>query len=173
MEQTEIKPSVSSVGLRFGLIFCLISILFTVMVQVLDVPMAARNATNLVLAVVFIVTIVLAHKHYKDRGDGFMSYGQGFGIGAIISILGSVVSAIFIYVYFSYLDPDIMSQVMDESREQWEAQGMTDEQMEMAEGFVSPGFISTMVFLMYCIGGIIISLLVPIFTQKNSPDTAI
>lgn len=74
-------PTIStrSVGIRYGLIMGVIGIALFVVFIVADVDIQgpARWLNVLVLAVL----IFLAHKHYKDNGDGFMTIGQGTGIG--------------------------------------------------------------------------------------------
>ncbi|RZK35049.1 MAG: DUF4199 domain-containing protein, partial [Hymenobacter sp.] len=48
----------------------------------------------------------LAHTAFKKLDGGFMSYGEGLGIGTVLSLVSGIVSALF-----NYVDPDFVGRM--------------------------------------------------------------
>lgn len=172
-ETTQIQgPSVKSVGLRYGVILGVVSILFFLILVLSGLDM--NSPVRWVGIPINIVIIVLAHNYFKDRGDGFMSYGQGMGITFWLGLIGSAISSIFTYIYLKFIDQSMIGMIRDQQLEAMEQQGMSDEQIEQAmqytEMFTSPemmlvfGFIGGILMLIIC------GLIVTIFTQKKNPQ---
>src|SRR3954469_21999660 len=113
MEETSTTATVStrSVGIRYGLIMGVIGIaLFVVFIAAdVDIQGPARWLNVLVLAVL----IFLAHKYFKDNGDGFMTIGQGTGIGFWMCLISSSISSVFTYIYVKFIDTGFIQQMMD------------------------------------------------------------
>jgi len=174
MEETT-TPAVStrSVGIRYGLIMGIISIATFVIFIVADVDIQgpARWINVLILAVL----IFLAHKYYKDNGDGFMTIGQGAGIGFWMCLVSSVISSVFTYVYVKFIDTSFIQQMMDKQREAMEAKGnLTEEQVDQAMNMTSK-FMTPEMFLIFglvfgILFGVLIALVVGLFTQKKNPE---
>ena len=84
-------------GRKWGLIFGLVSaIIFTV-------SGAARLnlafASTFISWAVVISVFVLGLKEFREDNEGFMSFGQGFGLAMMIALIGGVVRGIVSYVY--------------------------------------------------------------------------
>ena len=124
-----------------------------------------------------IIIIYLAHKSFKDEGDGYMSYGQGFSIGAVASVISSLMNAVIMYVYIGYLNPDYIDQIKDENLQKMEEQGLSDAQIEQANQFsefmMNAGFLSIMALIFGIIFGIIITLIVAAITKNQDPQEII
>lgn len=117
--------------------------------------------------VVTIVLMVLAHKKFKDSGDGFMSFGEGFEIGFWMVLVSTTISTLIPYLYVTYVDYAPMTMFLDDQLFQMQEKGTPDETIEMAQTWTKKLF---WVFagIGGLIGGVVISLLVSIFTQKRS-----
>lgn len=162
-----------SVGIRYGLIFGVISIFYFVIFAVADLDMS-QGVGRWGTTVIAIVVVFLAHKFYKENGDGFMSYGQGIGIGFWTGLTASVVSSIFTYIYIKFIDDGFITKIREKAIEDMEAQGQSEEQIDMAmkfvEMFTNP---EAMLFFGLFIGiltVVIIALIITIFTQKPKPE---
>lgn len=178
MEQTttETTPvSTRSVGIRFGLISAVVSIAYFVVMNVAGLDMSSSPWSFIGYAV-GAVLVFLAHKHYKDNGDGFMSYGQGIGIAFWMGLISSVISSIFTYIYIKFIDTGYIQMMKDRQIAKMQEQGMPDDQidsaMEISSMFFNPEMMLGMGLIFGVIGTIIIALIVTIFTQKKAPDTA-
>lgn len=164
-----------SVGIRFGLIGAVISIAYFLILNLAGLDMT-QGFWNWLGYVITIVILVFSHKHYKDNGDGFMSYGQGIGIAVWIGIISGLISSIFNYLYIKFIDTSFLDTVKDRQMEAMQEHGMSDEQIDQAMQFSSM-FMSAEAMLFYMLFGsiivtIIIALIVTIFTQKKNPEPA-
>src|SRR4051812_17963617 len=102
--ETVTKPSVMSVGLKYGLIMGLISIVYSLIkVAVGANPMDNGWVSNVALLVIVVSVVVLAQKNFKDSGDGFMTYGQGLGVAMVATIVSVVVSGIYTFIYLNFI----------------------------------------------------------------------
>lgn len=167
----EDKVTVSQIGLKYGIIMGLIFVVYTLILQI------TAYTTNPWLASVtfllLIVGFVLAHNAFKAGGDGYMSIGQGIGIGMLISLIGGVLSSIFSYVYIKFIDDSSIARAMDLQIEKFEKSGMDDAQieqtMEMASKFSTPEMQLGMGIIVVLIVGFILSLIVSLFSKKANP----
>jgi hypothetical protein len=170
MEENQV--SIGKISIRYGLISGLLAIAFMVVVDLAG--MTGNSTVQYLWYLVLAGIIFMAHKSYKEEGDGFMNYGQGIGIGALLSLISSIISSVFFYIYVSFINTEYMTTIMDIQRAKMEEQGMADAQieqaMEMTAKFMSPvmmvvfGIIATVFF------GVIISLIVSAITQKKRPE---
>lgn len=158
-----------SVGVKYGLISAVVGIVFF-----LVLVFAGQNPYLIkwgwvVSITTTVVLVVLAHKEYKDDNDGFMTYGEGIGIGVWFMLVGVGVGMLFNYIYTAFIDPNIMTAFYDSQYEQMQQRGMNDQQIEMALGFTKKLF---WVFGIVgaCFFSMVTVLIVTIFTQKRPPE---
>jgi hypothetical protein len=172
--ETSNAVTTRSVGMRYGLISAVISIVYFVVLNVVGIDMT-KGFWNWFGWVITIVIVVLAHKYYKDNGDGYMSYGQGIGIGFWIGLISGTIGSIFTYFYIKFIDTSFLEMIKERQIEGMQRQGMSDEQIEQAMQFSSMFMSAEAMLIFGFIGGIIsaliISLIVTIFTQKKNPET--
>jgi len=158
-----------SVGLRYGLILSVVSIVYSVILMALGTSTFEQDWKGYASFVFMIAVVVLAHNYYKENGDGFMSYGQGFGIAFIVVIISIIISGIFTFIYLEFIDPTLMDDLWDKTAEKMQAQGQSDEAIEMGLGIAKKFF-----WVFFAFGGVfwgsVIGLIVTIFTQKKRPE---
>jgi TRAP-type C4-dicarboxylate transport system permease small subunit len=169
MEENEANvTTVRSVGLKYGLISALISIVFF-LVLVLSGLNAFDNKWSWINVIVSIAILYLAHKNFKDEGDGFMTYGQGVGIGFWIALVAVVVGGLFTYVYSNFIDTGAMDAFYEQQYEKMQTNGMQDEQIDVAIEWTKKLFWPMYIFFGIFFG-VLIAVLVSIFTQKKAPE---
>lgn len=166
-------PTTRSVGMKYGLILGVIAVAYFTIMMVMGVDM--QGGFGRWGGLIFdVIIIYMAHKAFKDDGDGYMSIGQGTTISFWIALIGSGISSVFTFVYIKFIDNSFVQQILDKQREEFESQGMSDNQidqaMEMTAKFTTP----TMMLIFGLIGGLVIvtliGLLISLFTQKKNPD---
>ena len=172
-EQTASAVTTRSAGIRYGLIMAVISIAYFVILTVADVDMTS-GIGRWSSTVFYIGVIYLAHKYFKDNGDGFMSYGQGMGITFWLSLVCTVIYSVFFYIYIKFVDSSFVQAIKDKQISEMEGKGMSEEQidqaMKMASAFMTPeamfgfGIFFGILFILF------IGLIVTIFTQKKNPE---
>jgi ABC-type antimicrobial peptide transport system permease subunit len=171
--ETPITPA--RVALKWGLISAVISIVYQVVMIAIDkFQDPSMNVINSVFGFgVTIVILILAMKEFRTQNDGFMTFGQGLSIGTLASAISGVIAGLFLLAYMKFIDTSVMSRSMDLAREQWEAQGMSDAQMEQAEKmagmFTSPGALFLFAVLGSVFIGFLFSLVIAAILKKTRP----
>ncbi len=169
------KVTVKQVAIKWGLISGVVSIAYFMIMNYAD--LIGNSWASWLGIVPFIVILFLAHIEFKNDGDGYMSYGQGLGIGAFLAGVSALLSGAFTYVYTKFIVPDYSQMMMDKMVEVWEEQGMTDQQIEVASSvmskFQNPELAFILGIVMGVLFGFIISLIVAAITKNNNPDLSI
>lgn len=167
----EEKTSTARVALKYGLVVAVVTMVYSTILYV------AGLGSNRMLAsltyVFMIVAIVLAMKDFREKNGGFISYGEGLGLGSLTSAVLGLLSSAFTIFYLQFIDSNILTQSMDQMREELERKGMDDAQIESAlevsQKFMSPGIMFVMVILGYLVMGFIFSLIIAAIMRKEKP----
>ena len=169
------KATVKSVSMKWGLILGVVSIALFIVYVLIDV--VGESWVSWIGLIPLILVVVLAHKEFKDYGDGFMSYSQGLGIGILVSLYSAILSSVFNFIYVKFIDTEFTAKLMEKIEMQWEEVGMTEQQMDTARGFtetmMSPvvGFFIGIIFAVFF--GFIISLILSAITKNPDPASQV
>ncbi|WP_339607908.1 DUF4199 domain-containing protein [uncultured Roseivirga sp.] len=158
------------IGIKYGVIFGLISTLYTLAMAMarIQLPFVGMFIQWAIVIGVF----VFACKEYKANNGNIMSFGKGFGLIMVASLIGGLIRSVASYVYF-IVDPaylDFMKEAQQSSPfgpppDQGNAAGM-----EGVMSFVtSPEFLAIMSFVMAIFAGLIFGLIVSAI-MKNEED---
>ena len=168
----EQNVTVSNTAMRYGIIVGLISVIYSFVLAMLDETM--NRGLGAVAYLFLIVGMVMAFKYFKTHNHGYMSYGQGLGIGTLMSLIVGLLSSIFMYIYIKFVDPEMMNRAMEMQRVQMEERGMDDAQidqtMEMAGKFSSPELMIVFGTLGFVVIGFIIALIVAAIMKNARPE---
>jgi uncharacterized membrane protein YedE/YeeE len=173
MENTSTPVSTTSVGLRYGLLTGIVSVIYAFIL--LAANLEQNTALSLLSLVILVAGIFLAHKHYKENNNGFMSYGQGLGIGTLISLISGLLGGIFRYVYMEFIDPSAAQRGMDQARVKLEEAGnmsdaQIDQAIQMSQRFASGPLGIVIAVLGSALIGFLISLSIAAITKHNRPE---
>lgn len=169
---SEEQVTTKSVAIKYGLILATVSFVYGLILQYTGQSQGPLGYLGFIISIVF---LVLGMKEFRGHNDGYMTFGQGFGLGFLMSIISGFLSAVLNFLYFSFIDGSPLESQLAATREQMENQpGMTDEALEVAMSFtetmVSPGGIAVATIIAAAIGGAILSLIVAAIMKKNAPD---
>ena len=172
MEATPTTTTPASVGVRYGLLTGLITAIFSFFVNVMHLEQSPLRFLNIA---VLIGGIVLAQRFYRASAGGFLSFGEGVGIGTVLSAIAGVIGAVFTWVYVSFVDTDMMTRIMDKARADMEARGgVSDEQIDQAMSltakFVTAPVLAISVILVTVIFGLLAALVVSAVLKNPRPD---
>jgi hypothetical protein len=164
------------VGVRYGVIYGVISIAYFIILMMSNIDMS-QGFGRWGGSIIAIVVVFLAQKYFKENGDGFMTYGQGVGIGFWIGLLASVISSIFTYIYAKFIDTGFIKMIREKAITDMEANGQSDAQIDAAMPYVEMFTSAEALLLMGLFFGIltlvVIAVIISIFTQKPQPETSI
>jgi len=156
METT--APSQSSVALKWTLFSFLTSIVLTYAFQFGGI--SQTSGLKYITLIPYIAFLFLAQKEYRDKSNGFMTYGQGFMTGFLFAIYTGLLSTIFIYIYYKILSPGAYDEVLKSTQEQMMAKGLDEETAAKMTGtYASITFLTIATLLGGIITGTIISLI--------------
>jgi len=166
------QTSFSQISIRYGLITSLVLVVYSLIVQMAGYD--TDTALGYLSYVILVVGIYMAQKAFKDQGDGFMSYGQGLGLGTIISAFSGFFVGVFSYLYFKMVDETAIEMAIEETRIGLENQGLDDElidqTMAISEQFMTPGWLGFIGFVGMVIVGFILSLVISAFSRNSNPE---
>lgn len=117
--------------------------------------------------------LYLAMADFKKSNSGFISYGQGLGIGAMTGGVAGLLSGIFNFIYLKFVDNSVMERIKEMQISKMEEQGLSSEQidqsMEIAGKFMGPGMILVGSIFMLVLVYFIVSLIVSAIQKHEKP----
>jgi len=165
----EEKTSTARVALKYGVLASVVIMIYTTIINLAGL---SQNKILSSLSFVFmIVAIVLAMKNFREKNSGYMSYGEGLGLGTLVSAVMGLLSSAFAMFYMQFIDNTLLTQGMDQVREDMERRGMDDSQidqaMELSQKVMSPGVVFAIGVFGYVLMGLIISLIVAAIIRRE------
>jgi Protein of unknown function (DUF4199) len=161
------KPTTRAVGLKFGLFSALAGILLFVVAIVMNAN-PFKGVFNWIGFAIGIALVVLAHKKFKDDGDGYMEYSQGVGIGFWIGV-ASLISIPFMYVYLNYVDSAPFDLFLQNQEDEMINSGAPENIIETSMKWTKKLF-WPIALVMGILGSVVTALIVAIFTKKANPE---
>lgn len=171
MEETK-NVSLRSVAIKYGLISGLLGIILLVIIDFAG--LAGNQAAQWFGLLIVAIVMYFAHKEYINEGDGYMSYGQGLGLGTLMSLVSSVLSSIFFFIYVKFVNTAYMENMQEQQIMAMEERGMSDAEIEQAmkltESFTSPAAMLIFGIIMGVFFGFLVALIVSAITKKSRPE---
>jgi hypothetical protein len=103
-----------------------------------------------------------------------MSYGKGVGTGVLVSLYSGLMSSVYTFIHFKFVNPDFADYQMAFIRTKWEAAGMAEVQMEQAEKFtramMGPVSQAIMTPIFVTIFGLLCSLIIAAILKRPAPE---
>lgn len=167
----EEKASTARVALKYGVLGAVVIMVYT---TIINISGFSQNKLLQIVSFAFmIIAIVLAMQDFREQNKGYMSYGEGLGLGSLLSAVMGFLGSMFSMFYMRFIDPTIMTQGIDKVRADMEARGMDDAQidqaMELSQKFMSPGIMFAMGILGYILMGFVLSLILSAILRREKP----
>lgn len=167
MDQT--APSSAKIAIKWSLIYTLIAIVITFIIEItkLDINSPVKYVTYIVL----LALLFLAQKEHKDKLGGFINFNQAFITGLLYGVFAGVLTGIFVYIYLTFLSPEMFTQTIEQQREALVAKGnLSSDQIDQAMEIVKKyGVIlgSAGAMLVYSILGVVFGLIGAAIIKKE------
>lgn len=166
----EEKRSLWKETLNYGIILGLVSVGLSVLTYMFDLTFKTWLMWPMMLISVLVLFFLL--RSYRDHyNNGYISYGKSVGAGVIINLYGAIISAIFVYVLYAFIDPGLMDKSLAIAEERMVARGMPESTIEQAmqvqSKMIKPWFTAMMSVINGVFMGLILSLIVSLFVMKK------
>jgi hypothetical protein len=169
----ENKPSIFMVCLGYGVIISLAIIVLSLVLFLLGLDQ--NKPLQFLSYAILIAGIVLSQLNYRNKYlNGYMEFGQAFMVGMLTSLVLSIIMGVYTYIFFKYINPGAMEEVMLQTEQSMLDRGMTDMEIEqgmaMASKFQGVGMFTFFAVIGNFIVGIVISLITGIFVKKEDTN---
>jgi hypothetical protein len=168
MEQ--LPANATKVATKWALIYVLTAIVITYIIQFSNLD--PNSPVKYLSYIPFIAFLLLAQKEYKDQFGGYIKFGEAFSVGFKFALFSGILLAVFIYVYLTFLSPEVLSKAMELQRDKMTEQGASSEQIDKVieigkkYGGIFGAFFSVII---YAILGAIVGLIgAAIFKKERS-----
>lgn len=158
-------------NLTNGMIMGLAGVIFTLIIWILDLTF--NKTVPYIFLVVSLFMLYYFIKSYRENYlHGRITYGQSVGAGVIIFLYYSIIMAVFTYLLYTVIDPDLTGRMIAFVEEQIRATGRIPEDsiettMRIQKKFLQPEITAPLSLLTNMFYGVILSLIVSIFTKKE------
>lgn len=108
--------------------------------------------------------------HYRNTEcDGAITYGQGLSYIILLYFFASIISSIFKYVYFQFINPEYLTNIYDQTMLVMEQLKMpiTDELASDMESVLKPATFSLQYIWINTMLGVFVGLVMAVVTKKE------
>lgn len=163
-------PSAGQSALYYALILAVVLILTHLVMYLLD--QSKETLGMIISTVIFIGAIIYVQLDYRNKKcGGFISYGRAVKIGFLSILFASVMMAVYMFIYLSYINPGEMQQALIDGQQQIYNMGMDPDgeasALKMQEMIHTPLVYAIGTIFGYAIMGIVVSLITSIFIKKE------
>ncbi len=164
------QKSVGSQALNYGVVTGLVMILYALILYIFDAT------TNQYLGygsyVILLVGIIIATKFYRDKENGgYLNYSQGIGLGTLMALYASILTGIFTFILYKFIDPQALDPMLQQAKEEMYRRGIEgdqlDQSMAITRQFLKPHWMAISGIFYTTIVGLILSLVVSVIFKRT------
>ena len=161
-------------AMYWGFIIALASMLLTTLYYINDNMFASSKSWfDTAIFVTGIVLCTLAYRKTIDEENDF-PYSKALGLGVATSFFASLILALFTFVLYNYIDPELVNESLLQAEEALIESGLNDDMIEMqidiARKYITPIVLSIQIIFASIITGLIISLISSIFLKRKTTN---
>ncbi len=168
MENTKVSvwKGTLTAGIYLGLALVLYSLFLYFIGQTFN------RTLGLVVYLIYIAGVFFGIKTFRDTyRNGFLTYGQALGAGTVTALYAGIIAAIFTYLLYAVIDPDLTAKLIEFSKQKMLDKGLSDEQVEMSmkasKIMMKPWIMAGSAIINSAFLGVIISLIEGIFLKRE------
>lgn len=110
----------------------------------------------------------------EETPEKGLSYRRGVGTGVLISLYSGLMSSVYSFIHFKFVNTEFADYQLALIRTKWEAAGMGEAQMDQAEkmtrAMMGPVTQAIMTPVVVVVFGLICSLITAAFLKRPAPD---
>ncbi|WP_250631937.1 DUF4199 domain-containing protein [Rhodoflexus caldus] len=170
----------NNTAIRYGLILAAIGIVSQLAIYMVNVELMASMSSGLIMLVISIVLIIYFARLLRQSRGGFATFREMFGDIFTMLMISALVGAIFNYILFNFIDPELATTIKNLTIKNSEAMfvklGMSAEQIDLALAEIEKQDMSMTIgksVQQLAVSGIvyaIISAILAAILKKNKPE---
>ena len=170
------NSSLKSNIITYGIILGSISVVFQLMLFLLDMHYKNDSTAGIVALLITSGVIVYSFIVFKKNNEGYMTLSEALKIGLGVSLISAIIGIIYTQLLVNVLDPDTMQKSLELSIDNMRAQNpeIPQEALETArsiqEKMSSPLIFSAVQIIFSLFFGFIISLIGGLIVKKSRPE---
>lgn len=170
------NSSLKSNIITYGIILGSISVVFQLMLFLLDMHYKNDSTAGIVALLITSGVLVYSFIVFKKNNEGFMTLSEALKIGLGVSLISAIIGIIYTQLLVNVLDPDTMQKSLELSIDNMRAQNpeIPQEALETArsiqEKMSSPLIFSAVQIIFSLFFGFIISLIGGLIVKKSRPE---
>lgn len=128
-----VKNNATKVATKWALIYLAVAIVITYAFEFLNVDQS--SSWKMISYIPFFGFLFLTQKEFRDQIGGYMTFGDGFSAGFRYSVFTGLLVALFTYVYFAVLSPQMFDKMLDTIQTALEQKGADEAIVEKTMTF--------------------------------------
>ena len=170
------NSSLKSNIITYGIILGSISVVFQLMLFLLDMHYKNDSTAGIVALLITSGVLVYSFIVFKKNNEGYMTLSEALKIGLGVSLISAIIGIIYTQLLVNVLDPDTMQKSLELSIDNMRAQNpeIPQEALETArsiqEKMSSPLIFSAVQIIFSLFFGFIISLVGGLIVKKSRPE---
>jgi len=137
--------------------------------------LAATTGPGLVGIIGAVVLLVIAIKRFRGLNNGYVTFGQAFGIGFLASVISTLIRSTVDAIYFASVGQEFLAAQLQQTVRQIASAGLDPQAREamtrLFEALFTPGGVLISGICSGIIGWFIISLIVAATMKRPPPIT--
>ena len=167
------QTTTARTALKWGLITGIALVVYSIILYTLN--QTTNGALSLIIYGILIGGLIVGMREYRTTNGGYMTYGEGMSLGALLSAVAGLLSSAFTVFYTQVIDPGFQERLVGQVRDQMEEQGkLSDEQIDQAiewmQKFQSPGLQFMFGLFGTILIGVVLSLIIAAFIRRNKTN---
>jgi hypothetical protein len=164
-------------ALIYGAILGFVGILLGVIFYFLNLTTQSWVGwVSIVVSIAVMAYCLLAYR--KEYLGGYASFGRIFVMALVIGIVASILSTIYTYVLYTFVDPDLTEKIrlMAEERIMNNPripESMYEDLLDRMEDRFTPARMTRMALIWGVVANAIIGLILAAFIKKNPPENSV
>ncbi len=158
-----------SIGIRSGIITVLALVAYGLLVQTFNLQTSVWGNWEYII---FALGIYSGHYFYKQANKGYMTYGQAVQVGSMVAAFTGIISGVASYLVSQFVDPGFINRLLITIRVIFQQQNQEEQYirwLDWLETNLNPISFGILVGGSMCLTGLILNLVVAIFTKSNQP----
>ena len=167
---TSNTPQIRNYAYKYGLIYGAITIIFSLMLHIMDLTYSGSNFPQIFGYVLLAVLIIWAVVAFRKDNQGKLSVGQATKIGTATALISAIITVLYIIVFANVIEPDFAEKLGELTSEQLreKAPQLTEDQIAQQVAMQTKFFWVSYPFILivYSLYGLVLGWITGLFTKK-------